>query len=133
MYPRLADTYKIVVIEDRKHGKVIGNGTVMIEKKFLRNTGQCAHIEDIVIDKTCRGKSLGLRMIQILMDLTKVNDCYKITLDCEDHSRGFYEKCGFFRKGIQMTWYRDGRPAPKQLKVSIIKVKRTPYFSYCLN
>ena len=86
MYPSRRDIYKLIVIEDRKLGTIVGAGSVIIEMKFIRNTGLCGHIEDIVVDKTYRGKSLGLRIIHLLMDLGKVNDCYKIILDCEDHN-----------------------------------------------
>ena len=43
--------YKIIVIEERGTGKLVGSGSVIFERKFIRNTGLCAHIEDIVVDK----------------------------------------------------------------------------------
>ena len=39
MFPGRADTYRIVVIVDRKLDKVVGCGTIFIEKKFIRQTG----------------------------------------------------------------------------------------------
>ena len=39
MFPSKADTYRIVVILDRRTGSIIGCGTIFIEKKFLRQTG----------------------------------------------------------------------------------------------
>ena len=39
LFPSQVDTYKIVVIEDTSTGKVVGAGSVILEKKFIRNTG----------------------------------------------------------------------------------------------
>ena len=114
MFPHLADMYKLIVVEDRKLGNIVGAGSVILEKKFIRNTAQLAHIEDIVVDKTYRGKNLGLRVIETLMELSKATDCYKITLDCAEHNVKFYERCGFSRIGVQMAWYRDGSSKTSQ-------------------
>ena len=51
IFPRLAEMYKIIIIEERSTGKLVGSGSVIFERKFIRNTGLCAHIEDIVVDK----------------------------------------------------------------------------------
>ena len=125
MFPSKADMFKLIVIEDRKKGTIIGAGSVILELKFIRNTGICGHIEDIVVDKTYRGKNLGLRVIELLKELAYANDCYKVILDCEDHNQKFYEKCGFHRKGVEMACYRDGQRHFKQAppKVSIDEVK----------
>ena len=121
MFPGKADMFKLIVIEDRKLRTIIGAGSVILEMKFIRNTGICGHIEDIVVDKTYRGKNLGLRVIQLLKELAYANECYKVILDCEDHNQKFYEKCGFHRKGVEMACYRDGQKHFKQApaKVSI--------------
>ena len=109
----MANAYKQIVIEDCQKGSIVGAGSLIIEKKFIRNTGDCGHIEDIVVDKTYRGKNLGLRIIQLLIELTKVNGCYKVILDCGDHNQKFYERCGFHRKGVQMALYMDESQSTK--------------------
>ena len=114
MFPTKADMFKLIVIEDRKLGTIIGAGSVILELKFIRNTGIAGHIEDIVVDKTYRGKNLGFRVIELLKELAYANDCYKVILDCEDHNQKFYEKCGFHRKGVEMACYRDGQKHFKQ-------------------
>ena len=105
MFPRLSDTYKIIVIEDRAKGKIIGAGSLIVEMKFIRDLGLAGHIEDIVVDKTYRGKNLGKKVIDTLKSLAVANGCYKVILDCEEHNVKFYEKCGFFVKGVEMAWY----------------------------
>ena len=66
LFPRLSDIYKIIVVEDVRKGKVIGAGSLVVEKKFIRDLGLCGHVEDIVVDKTYRGKNLGKRVIELL-------------------------------------------------------------------
>jgi glucosamine-phosphate N-acetyltransferase len=39
MFPSHIDTYFIVVIIDKQLDKVIGSGTLILERKFLRSTG----------------------------------------------------------------------------------------------
>ena len=41
--------YKVIVIFDVKLGLVVGAGSLVIEKKFIRELGQAGHIEDIVV------------------------------------------------------------------------------------
>ena len=120
MFPRLADMYKIIVIEDRATGKLVGSGSVIIERKFIRNTGLCAHIEDIVVDKEQRGARLGLRIIKVLSALAEVNGCYKVILDCEEHNVKFYEKCGFKRKEVEMAKYFDQAKVAEMVSRSVL-------------
>jgi hypothetical protein len=39
IFPRQSDTYKIIVIVDTKLNKIIGSGSLILEKKFVRDTG----------------------------------------------------------------------------------------------
>lgn len=44
-----SDTQKVIVIFDVAKQRIIGTGTVLIERKFIRNLGVAGHIEDIVV------------------------------------------------------------------------------------
>mmetsp|Transcript_16514 Transcript_16514/g.28052 ORF Transcript_16514/g.28052 Transcript_16514/m.28052 type:complete len:101 (-) Transcript_16514:147-449(-) len=99
MFPIESHNYKIVVIVDKATKKIIGSGSLIIEKKFIRNAGICGHIEDIVINESHRGQKLGLRIIKVLTDIGWANNCYKVILDCDEKNTGFYEKCGYSVKG----------------------------------
>ena len=105
LFPRLSDIYKIIVIEDVRNQKIIGAGSVIIESKFIRDLGLCGHIEDIVVNKSYRGKNLGRRIIELLKLIAEVNGCYKVILDCSEQNVPFYEKCGFKKKEVEMAWY----------------------------
>ena len=105
LFPRLQDMYKIIVIEDVRKQRIIGAGSVILESKFIRNLGLSGHIEDIVVDKSYRGKNLGRRIIELLKLIAEINGCYKVILDCSEQNVAFYKKCGFKVKGAEMAWY----------------------------
>ena len=67
--------------------------------------GQCGHIEDVVTDAGARGGGLGRRIVEHLTGLARARGCYKVILDCAEDNAGFYAKCGFRRKEVQMVQY----------------------------
>ncbi|XP_047307634.1 glucosamine 6-phosphate N-acetyltransferase [Impatiens glandulifera] len=100
------DDHVICVIEDPiKKNKIIATGSVFIERKFIRNCGKVAHIEDIVVDSAARGMNLGKKIVGFLTDHAQSTGCYKVILDCSLENKTFYEKCGFKQKEIQMVRY----------------------------
>ncbi|KAK6511979.1 Glucosamine-phosphate N-acetyltransferase-like protein [Arthrobotrys musiformis] len=98
------DTYTILCIVDDE-GKVCATGSLIVERKFIRNCGLVGHIEDIAVAKDKQGKKLGLRMINALDYIAERSGCYKSILDCSESNRVFYEKCGFKFAGIEMAHY----------------------------
>lgn len=99
------DDHLICVIEDDDSGKIIATGSVFIEKKFLRNCGKVGHIEDVVVDSGAQGMQLGKKIVGFLTEHAHSMGCYKVILDCSMDNKGFYEKCGFKQKEIQMVKY----------------------------
>jgi glucosamine-phosphate N-acetyltransferase len=97
--------YFILVVENIQTQTIVGTGSIFIEKKMIRNCGLCGHIEDIVVDSKCRGKNVGLWIIENLVHIAKQVGCYKVILDCSEKNVRFYENCGFVRKEIQMVQY----------------------------
>ncbi|KAI5297490.1 Glucosamine-phosphate N-acetyltransferase-like protein [Ascosphaera atra] len=95
--------FPLVITDDT--GKIVGTGTLIVEKKFIHGLGQIGHIEDIAVDTTQQGKKLGLRVIQALKFVGQKIGCYKTILDCSEHNEGFYIKCGFKRAGLEMAHY----------------------------
>ena len=45
-------------------------------------------------------------MIKVLTSLSWDQGCYKVILDCSADNQGFYEKCGYEYKGVQMAYYK---------------------------
>ncbi|KAJ3928483.1 MAG: acyl-CoA N-acyltransferase [Lentinula lateritia] len=106
-----ASTYYAVVIIDRTTDRIVGAGSVFIERKFLRGLGGVGHIEDIAVDKNQQGKKLGLRIIQALTHISENIGCYKTILNCSDSNIPFYEKCGFQKKENEMAKYAPTSPS----------------------
>lgn len=102
------DEYFIVVIENDQQ-KVVAVGSLIIEKKFIRNCASVGHIEDIAVAADQQGKKLGLRIIQALDAIAQQVGCYKSILDCSEKNQGFYEKCGFKLAGVQMAHYYEDK------------------------
>jgi len=85
--------------------ELIGIATILIERKLTHGGESCAHIEDVVIDSKYRGLSYGKYMIDFLIQKAKEYNCYKIILNCDEQSVGFYEKFGFQQKNVEMSLY----------------------------
>ena len=94
-------TGDIWVIED--NSQLLATGTIIYEKKMIFNTCKYAHLEDICVSEKYRGMGYGKIIVNKLKDESIKNDCYKITLDCNDSNINFYIKCGFSKRGNQMA------------------------------
>ena len=99
----LQENHQIWVIEDTNTKKIVATGTLWIEQKIIHDMGKVGHIEDIVIDQHSRGYKYGLMIVNHLRNIASEKGCYKSILDCKDHLEYFYKKCGFTKKGIQMS------------------------------
>jgi len=87
--------------------EIIASGTIIIEPKIMRDGKNVGHIEDIVVAKHMRGKGIASKIIVILKQIAKENDCYKVILDCNEQVKNIYIKNDFELKGIQMAKYFD--------------------------
>jgi glucosamine-phosphate N-acetyltransferase len=101
----LGGDHHISVIEDADSGRIVATGSVFLEKKFLRACGKVGHVEDVVVHSSVRGKHLGQKIVRFLTDYAKLAGCYKVILDCSVENKGFYQKCGFDEKNVQMALY----------------------------
>ena len=101
----LGPNHQVHVIIDTSTNQIVGTGTIFIECKLIHGLGKVAHIEDIVTDVSYRSQGLGLMLIKHLVQIAEQMSCYKVILDCSEHNVGFYSKCGFDPKGIQMAKY----------------------------
>jgi len=99
-------TYQIWVIEDIQTEIIVGNATLIIERKFIHNCGRAGHIEDVVISPTYRGQKLGAALIEFLTELSSIFKCYKVILDCEEKNLKFYEKFGYKQNSRHMAKYQ---------------------------
>ena len=84
--------YVIVAVDN---DVVIGTGSIIIERKFLRGGGIVGHIEDVVVDEDIRATGAGRMIVSQLVEIAKSSSCYKVILNCSEGNVPFYGKCGF--------------------------------------
>ncbi len=100
----LGTQHQVVCMVTEKN-QIVAIGTIIIESKLIHGLGKVAHIEDIVTDSKFRSQGLGAQLINYLVGKAREAGCYKVILDCSEHNIGFYSKCGFEKKGVQMAQY----------------------------
>jgi glucosamine-phosphate N-acetyltransferase len=99
------ETYIVLVAFDTLENKIVGSGTLVLERKFVHGCGSAGHIEDVVISETRRGQSLGKLLVDALMKEAREAGCYKVILNCNEKNIAFYERCGLARREVQMALY----------------------------
>ncbi len=80
--------------------RVVAYGSIVIENKIRGDIA--GHIEDIVVDTSMRGKMVGVKLINELIDVGSKKGCYRITLFCEEKLVKFYERTGFKVNNVMM-------------------------------
>ena len=81
-------------------GIIIGYGAIIIETKI--RGGRLGHIEDIVSHRNFRNQGIGGAIVNALYEIGRTKDCYKVTLQCKEGQKTFYEKCLFKVGGLGM-------------------------------
>ena len=86
-------------------GKIVAYGSVVIENKIR---GEVAgHIEDIVVDKNVGKKMIGTYLVKELIEICKKENCYRITLFCNEKLVNFYSRNGFKVDNVMMKKFLD--------------------------
>jgi len=80
--------------------KVVGYGSIVIETKI--RGGRMGHVEDIVCGEDYKNKGIGRAIVNHLFDIAKINNCYKVSIQCKEHNILFYEKCDYIKSGVAM-------------------------------
>lgn len=55
------------------------------------------YIDDLCVDEALRGKHIGSKLYNFVLDFAKQKNCYNVTLNvwaCNESAMKFYEKCG---------------------------------------
>ncbi|KAF7990968.1 hypothetical protein HCN44_000773 [Aphidius gifuensis] len=111
-----AGGFYVIVVEDVNLKKVIGASTLVVEQKFIHNCALKGRLEDVVVNKTYRGKQLGKLLVSTITQLAKHLQCYKLALDCRDELISFYESLGYKRE-------------PGNANAMNIRLEKTPEYS----
>lgn len=87
-------------------GVLVGVGTLLVVSPAGKRR---AHIEDIVIDESARGRGLGAQLILALVDAARAAGAETVILECSPENEGFYARLGFQRAGSSMALYFGAR------------------------
>jgi len=87
------------LVAESDKGQIMGSSSLHIIEKINRKVGL---IEDVVVFKKYRGKSVASSLVSQLISVSKKEGCYKIILNTDSKTKSFYEKLGFTQKNIQM-------------------------------
>jgi glucosamine-phosphate N-acetyltransferase len=80
--------------------EIVGTATLNLLQKIDRVAGQ---IEDVVVDENYKNQGIGSALLKELIKQAKLNNCYKVMLNCKVDNIGFYEKLNFESNEIQMV------------------------------
>lgn len=106
------DEYYMLVVCDGAD-RVVGTGSLIVERKFIHSLGMVGHIEDIAVEKGQQGKKLGLRIIQALDFVAAQVGCYKVCFARSDVGR-------FLFGGVRMLIFcRVSLTALRPMRVSM--------------
>jgi glucosamine-phosphate N-acetyltransferase len=81
---------------------VVGFASLTI-KNNLWQQGYIGHIDELIVDKQYRGKSIGGKLLEHIVKLAKKKDCRRLELDSafqRKKSHKFYERKGFENRGF---------------------------------
>ncbi len=101
--------------------RIVGTGKLWIETKFFDPVG---HIEDIVIDKTCRSMSFGQQLVHALADVAFQRfSCYKVVLNANQGLESFYAVCGFKRDEDDVASLPSATPMTSCTTLRLVQYK----------
>lgn len=98
----LSGNHRIYVLE--KNNITVASITILIEPKLIHQFKNVCHIEDLIVDKNYRGQGLSKELLMYAKNIAKINNCYKIILNCNESLEKFYSKNKFFNSSFQMRF-----------------------------
>ncbi len=91
----------VLAVED---GTALGMATVSFNLA-LRYRGEYCQLEELIVSPSARGRNLGGRLVQAVVDIAAERGCGEIGLylvERTEHNRAFYAKYGFEAVGTEM-------------------------------
>jgi glucosamine-phosphate N-acetyltransferase len=107
------DKFEEIIVKIKEYGdiwvlthdnKMVACSTIFFEHKIIHDGSLVAHIEDVVVDASCRGMGYGKLLLNHLKEISSNYGAYKVVLNCTENTQKFYEKSGFLQKNLQMEY-----------------------------
>ncbi|MCM1263831.1 MAG: GNAT family N-acetyltransferase [Butyrivibrio sp.] len=101
------DTRPIFVATD-EDGQVMGYAFCIFEQRLndnLMTDVKTLYIDDLCVDKQIRGRHIGKKLYDYVVNYAKESGCYNVTLNvwsCNEAAMKFYESCGLKPQKVHM-------------------------------
>ncbi len=96
--PYLSDPSSVTLVSV-DNDTITGVASLHIIKKLTRTLGL---IEDVAVNENYRGKGIGKKLVEKLIEIASKKGCDKTVLNSSEKNSEFYEKIGFEKNEIQM-------------------------------
>ncbi len=109
------DSCRLIVARDMKESRIAGMSALT---SVYVPTGLITTIEDVVVDEKYRGKGIGRKLTQKMIDVAKKGRAKHISLTtnpAREAANAMYQKMGFFKK--ETNYYRINLFLPKPTKL----------------
>ena len=88
-------------------GRVLGHAFCILQQyhNALMTPIKTLYIDDICVDEAARGKHVGKRLYEYVLDRAREMGCYNVTLNvwaCNPGAQKFYERCGMVPQKLGM-------------------------------
>lgn len=103
----IADDNKPIFVAD-ENGEVLGYAFCVFQQHIGNNILtdiKTLYIDDLCVDEECRGKHIGRKLYEYVLDFAKTEGCYNVTLNVwalNESALKFYEKMGLVPQKIGM-------------------------------
>jgi len=81
-----------------EENKILGSLYICIIPNLSNNEKSIGFIENVIIDEKYRNKGIGKKLMEMVIEYAKENNCYKVTLQSgikRKDAHKFYKKIGF--------------------------------------
>ncbi|PWH15624.1 MAG: GNAT family N-acetyltransferase [Anaerolineae bacterium] len=88
-----------------ENGPIVGSACLGV---FRTPSGVHAHIEDVIVDETMRGKGIGEALVKTLLDTARLMGLKGVSLTCNPRrvaANQLYQKMGFKEWKTNTYWY----------------------------
>lgn len=102
------DDSRPVFVAEEPAGSVLGYAFCMFQQhigNLLLTDIKTLYIDDLCVDKNCRGKGVGHALYNAVLAFARQEGCYNVTLNvwsCNASAMKFYESCGLKPQKIGM-------------------------------
>ncbi len=103
----IADDKRPIFIAE-ENGEVLGYAFCIFQQHINNNILtdiKTLYIDDLCVNEECRGKHIGSKLYEYVLDFAKNEGCYNVTLNvwaCNESALRFYEKMGLVPQKIGM-------------------------------